>query len=1551
MKHTVNRILLAAALLAACAAGGWSLGDPERGDYKPVTGKENWDTVLDIAGKKAGKYNLVVRGTDVAGNVRYEGPFNVFVDPASDLPVVHISHPTAGARVGTLLHVVGTCVDDDGVKSVSVRLDDREPVPAEGTAFWSYTLDVKDILDGEHTLVATGTDVNGVEGRAQSVKFQVDKKAPTIRVTSHASGAIVTGQAAFSGEAEDANGLASLSASRDGGKSWEPLKLDLDKPGRQGTFRIALDTRKLPDGPQVLSFRAVDRTGSVGHYAFLLFVNNDAPQLEILSPAADAPVNGKVFVAGRASDKIGLKSLAYEVAGGPSGTVELVPGNAVWTHALDLSAAKAGTLQVTYTLVNLTGNAQVSRLRLKVDPEKDRPVLTLAAPAKGAQVEAPVVVAGFVRDDDAVDRVEYSLDGGPAVTVASTSAFSFTIAEAAPGPHKLVLKAVDSGGVAGMPVETAFTVGGPAPAIAVEQLAGPAGAAPFAPGALFAGDREGKLSGTIRFSGTGVQAEYSLQGGPAKALALRAGTSADRKMFDITLPKGLAPGRVDLAIRATDAQGRVSEYRTFLFVGAEQAGAGIVLVDGRLAADGVVRLDESPLTGYVTDGAIQKADLDPPTDLLRVETEGPLFRVIAAAPGTSAPTRVRVVAADGSTLATEPLRFVTDLHPPEFSVQSPAAGQWVSKSLEVRGTVTDPGGLALVEYAIDDGAFASVQAKPEGGAASFQVAAALGTLPDGPHLLSVRATDAAGNVSVARVPFHRDSLAPGIVFLAPRADQEVNGLTTIVGRIEDEGEAVLVEVTEDGKSWREVSRGADFRFDVNLTLLAARPEALQVRCTDAAGNVGQRAPTLSLNLAADAPSVEIQLPGDGELLRNDFVLSGMVFDDDGVKAVYWRFDAGEFQRLEGGNNFSVPVSLEQISDNEHTVEVKAEDVGGLASPVVSRRFKVSRSDPVSTLDSPAISDWVRGTVDLAGTSTDPNGIAEVRISLDNGLSFYRADLEASAVAQSQTASWRYRLDTRLFADGTQAVLVRATDSTGAEGLFTTTINIDNGAPELVMDSPADGEVAGDVLSLGGRSMDTIGLASLEVSVAPISAGPASAAKGLQATLPPGGIIAREIDVRGLAPGWYNVQLDAADRAGNRSYVSRNFLKRAVQEAERVELVFPAGGERIAGPFTVSGQVVSQSPLAGKNALVLLDGQPLETAPISDLGWFSLDVAPDRVAEGEHVLSAEVVLAEGARLLSEPRRLQYAPAGPWVRVSSMRPGDYVTGRPYLKGEAGWAGDAPKPPAVHAVRAVEVSIDNGRSFARAEGTSAWRYRLETTQLANGALRLLVKATFADGTTAVARTQLVVDTRPPAVTLIEPREGDRFNETVQVMGSASDESGLKEVAASLREGDKSRYQVPSFIQGLYLDAHALGATYWDAGLGLTFFDNNVKLQVQLGMAPPGRFSGYVIGAKLLANIATVPFGYLLGPSWDFFSMALAVGANFSYFTMTGDSFAFTDAGLVLAGVLAQLEFARFHIDRWRMFSDWALYTEYQLWFISSDVEAGTVSKLSFGMKVGLL
>jgi hypothetical protein len=158
-----------------------------------------------------------------------------------------------------------------------------------------------------------------------------------------------------------------------------------------------------------------------------------------------------------------------------------------------------------------------------------------------------------------------------------------------------------------------------------------------------------------------------------------------------------------------------------------------------------------------------------------------------------------------------------------------------------------------------------------------------------------------------------------------------------------------------------------------------------------------------------------------------------------------------------------------------------------------------------------------------------------------------------------------------------------------------------------------------------------------------------------------------------------------------------------------------------------------------------------------------------------------------------------------------------------------------------------------------------------------------------------------------------------------------------------------VPQFIQGLYLDANVFGATYADGGFGMTFFDNNVKLQFQVGAAPnaPSRYPGFVVGAKLLANIFVLPFEYFFGPDWSFFSMSLALGANFSYFTMNGDS-----PAQMMGAVLTQWEYARVTIPQWKYFKTFSLYTEPMLWFTSSDVEDAEkfVFRVAMGFRVGI-
>jgi hypothetical protein len=217
--------------------------------------------------------------------------------------------------------------------------------------------------------------------------------------------------------------------------------------------------------------------------------------------------------------------------------------------------------------------------------------------------------------------------------------------------------------------------------------------------------------------------------------------------------------------------------------------------------------------------------------------------------------------------------------------------------------------------------------------------------------------------------------------------------------------------------------------------------------------------------------------------------------------------------------------------------------------------------------------------------------------------------------------------------------------------------------------------------------------------------------------------------------------------------------------------------------------------------------------------------------------------------------------------------------------------------------------------------------------------------NGDTAVTRTLIRVDQTRPSIRLVAPRLGGRYNQQMEFTALISDDVELESAVFALRKGDKAAYEVPGFIQGLYFDTHFWGASLYDLGMGLTFFGDNVKLQMQYGqmtqamynaMGGEGvvRYGGNILGLKLLANIYSLPFGSFGGPDWDWLAASLALGANFSLFSETQSG-----TPTWMSAIVAQLEFPRVTIPKWKWLRTYSLYTEFQLWFVPTDVDAKTL------------
>ena len=335
-------------------------------------------------------------------------------------------------------------------------------------------------------------------------------------------------------------------------------------------------------------------------------------------------------------------------------------------------------------------------------------------------------------------------------------------------------------------------------------------------------------------------------------------------------------------------------------------------------------------------------------------------------------------------------------------------------------------------------------------------------------------------------------------------------------------------------------------------------------------------------------------------------------------------------------------------------------------------------------------------------------------------------------------------------------------------------------------------------------------------------------------------------------------------------------------------------------------------------------------------------------------------------------ITYNPVGPWITVDNFAMGDFAVDRPYLRGHAGYslseedqlilqdktaAKELKAAIAEKQLESVEISLDNGRSFMSVGTKSAWKYRLETGDMAEGEHYLLVRARMKNGEVAVSRMIVSVDKTAPVVTLITPDAGGLYNQSLVYAGLTSDNVAVTNVTVALRKGDKYFYSVPAVLQGLHFEAGFWGATLWDIGVGLSFFSNSVKLQlhygqylesqwnwVHKGQGIKMRYGGHIFGLKILASVFELPFERFAGPDWSWLYLTAALGANFSIFTQTQSG-----KPQVLAALLGQIEFPRVKLPKKKVkyFRSFAVYTEGQLWFIPTDVSDGIDSKKDKGIQ----
>jgi hypothetical protein len=926
-----------------------------------------------------------------------------------------------------------------------------------------------------------------------------------------------------------------------------------------------------------------------------------------------------------------------------------------------------------------------------------------------------------------------------------------------------------------------------------------------------------------------------------------------------------------------------------------------------------------------------------------------------------APRSIRV----NKTAAPEPLPDGTvpqmDLTPSAVTVSRPAPYSWASSAVTLEGVVA--AGVSRLEYRLSPvDVWKPLALGPD---MRFTANIGLSDAADGPVHLELRTIRGGVENFPYYHPLNKYSDGPEIGFLFPTPDLgAIHGSITVTGTVSYSVPLAELTYSVDGRNYQPLSFIAKydkalFTFPCDFTALNRAGNSLTVRALDVSGTVVERTLAVNFDAAQDLPVLIVNTPADNQVITSDFEISGVAFDDDAVAAVYWRIlkpgRAGDpgFNKISTSQSFQAAVPFRDVVDGENIIEVYAEDMYETKGELTRLTLKVSTAPPVTVVQFPSLTTYNRKAITVTGVSSDANGIKEVLLSMDNGNSYQKAEGQET---------WSLNLNTESYMDGTYSVLLRTTDNYGIESFSNALINVDNTPPEISLGTPQDGDMAGtslDVaglavsgLDVSGQAFDVVGLEKMNMVMINVD----DVSRKMTYAANPNFVIQESLDVSRLPAGQYTLKLNAFDFAGNETTVTRHVIISLDNSASELALINPMPGESHTGPLIISGKV--SGAVIPEQVTLLVNRQRFTFTPVDRYGVFRYEF-PEEQLTGKDKLTvgATFTTPAGQRIDSAEHEIALSAFGPVVLVDSHKDGDVVTQRPWLSGRA-WTIFSEEEETTltkqqkkeYGVKEVQVSFDNGRSFEKASGKDQWKIRLETGDLAAGPLPVIIRAEFLDGRTAVRRIILTVDTQPPVVETVAPSENSTHRDQLQVYGAAGDDYEIDAVEISLRPGDKAGYSVPQFIQGLYFDGNTMGATMWDAGLGLSFFENNVKLQVQAGKtAPNRRYSGWVFGMKLLANIFYLPFDYFLGPDWSFFSVALALGANFSFFTMEEG-----ETPLFMGAVLGQLEFFRVdfsHIlPKWKYFKTFSLYAEPIFWFASSDVSAGAIFRLAFGARLSL-
>jgi len=1310
------------------------------GGFSSAAGTASWTASIPLS---AGSNAIVIRATDAAGNFN-TATITVTLDQTA--PSVVITGPTSASTFVTqasTFTLSGTVSDAGGGTVSVVNWSSTGPAPTSGTTtFGGGTFTSTTTINlgpGTQTITVTATDSAG-NSSFDTLQITRDNTAPTLAVTTPSVSPFYTQglSTSVAGTASDNVAVASVAWSRaEGG-------------GASGTASGTTTWSAivpLVAGTNTFTFTATDTAGNVNVFVVQTVIvrDNINPSIAITTGGGTSFTSNStpVALAGTASDNASLSQVHWQNNGGP---LNLATGTTTWTASIPLAS---GNNNIIVRATDSAGNTALASITVNYDA--NAPTVTITVPTSSPTFVTGnatlATLSGTASDDSGISLVEWRNNNGAYAPAGGTTAWSVSSIPLVGGTNTIDVRATDLGGSTSIDT-IVVTLDQSAPVVAIT--------APTVNPTFYTTAASGPVSGTVSDAGGGSVASVTWvnSGGGSGTASLGAGTWSIASV-------NLAAGNNTVTVTATDSVGNFSS--TAILIVRDNTIPTVAV--STPTTPHIRNTNPVPVTGTAADaGGSGVAGVS----WSRAEGGGATGSAVGT---TSWTANVSLVVgintitftstdAAGNTSLGVVLVVTLDQTAPALAITSPTSASTYntnSTPIALGGTVSDTGG----------GSVASVTwTNSTGGSGSASVGGSAWTIASvgltvGSNVITVTATDTAGNSTNKVLTVFRDGAPPSVTITSPTTPHLRNTTPVPVTGTASDLETGIASVQWTNTTTTATGTATGTTAWSASIPLAVGANSISVTSTDLAGNVSAPA-LLSVTLDQAGPNIVVTTPvtATSYSVPTTASVSGNVNDVGGgtVASVNWVNSlGGSGAATLGAGTFSIPTITLTAGANVITLTA-ADNLGNTSTAIIT--IVQDAAAPTIAITSPTNQPtYTSGTtpLTLGGNASDVGAAGLLNITWSN------PDAPASGTATG-TTTWSASIP--LNGSGVNNITVTAHDNAGNTSSALIQVTLNTSAPTITILNPTVNSTyftAALSIDISGTANDDINVTAVEWS----NNGGASwnAAATIPGTLPAKPVAWSAAGIP-LVAGSNTINVRAFDGL---LYGTDTLTVICDATNPAVTITTPAGSpySTKVSPITLSG---TASDVGGSG--------------LASVTWFNAATSGTGTATGTTSWSASIGLTPGSNVITvratdgagnftqSSTTVSYDPLAPTlaIAVPTSSP-TYATSAISIT-LSGTASDNIGVTAVTAVNAANGSVGTP------SGTTAWS--IAGINLLAGSNAITVTATDAAGNTATAVITVTRDNNNPSVT-ITTNGGNNFitnSSSIVLGGTATDNISVSTV-----------------------------------------------------------------------------------------------------------------------------------------------------------------------------